>query len=84
MAIKNSRGKLTFNQPFEKLIPEQLDLNEIQILPITLSDLTNLIYLPFNHRDPFDRLIVAQAISSELPIVTRDSEFVNYPVELIW
>ena len=84
IAIKTSLGKLILGRPFEELIPEQLILNEIGILPIGLDDLSLVAKLPFHHRDPFDRLIIAQAMTKGLPIVSRDAEFARYPVELIW
>ncbi|MDV7390742.1 type II toxin-antitoxin system VapC family toxin, partial [Arthrospira platensis SPKY1] len=66
------------------LIPNQLDENDIRILPIALDHLTRLIDLPFHHRDPFDRLIIVQALSEELPVVTSDAIFSYYPVKRIW
>ena len=59
IAIKVSLGKLVLNKPFEKLFPEQLDFNRIGILDITVDNLIKLTTLPFHHRDPFDRLIIA-------------------------
>ena len=84
IAIKTSLGRLTLGRPFEELIPEQLILNRIEILPIGLDDLGEVVKLPFHHRDPFDRLIIAQAVRKELPIVGKDGEFAIYPVRLIW
>jgi PIN domain nuclease of toxin-antitoxin system len=54
IAIKVSLGKLTLHKPFAELIPEQLRINELQILPINLNDLISVTQLPFIHRDPFD------------------------------
>lgn len=84
IAIKVSIDKLTLGKPFEELIPEQLVLNQINVLVIGLDDLSLVAKLPFHHRDPFDRLIIAQAITGELPIIGKDLEFTLYPVELIW
>jgi PIN domain nuclease of toxin-antitoxin system len=84
IAIKASLGKLTLGKPFEQLIPEQLILSQIEVLPIGLDDLSEVVKLPFHHRDPFDRLIIAQAVKKGLPIVCKDPEFANYPVQLIW
>jgi PIN domain nuclease of toxin-antitoxin system len=72
------------HKPFEELIPEQLLSNEIKILSIKLDALSLLGSLPFHHRDPFDRLIIAQALTEKIPIISIDSEFELYPVELIW
>lgn len=60
IAIKMSTGKLTLTQPFEQFIPNQLTSNAIEIMPITVEHLAVLSALPFHHRDPFDRLIIAQ------------------------
>jgi PIN domain nuclease of toxin-antitoxin system len=84
IAIKASLGKLILTGPFSELIPEQLDLNEIRMLPIELGDLSVVADLPFHHSDPFDRLIVAQAVARRLPIVGNDQVFAKYPIELIW
>lgn len=84
IAIKTSLGRLTLGRPFEELIPEQLILNRIEVLPIGLDDLGEVVKLPFHHRDPFDRLIIAQAVRKGLPIVGKDGEFSMYPVRLIW
>jgi PIN domain nuclease of toxin-antitoxin system len=84
IAIKVSLGKLELLQPFNTLIPQQLDENDIAILPITLEHLSGLIDLSFHHRDPFDRLIIAQALTEEIPVISSDSAFSEYPVEIIW
>ena len=60
IAIKVSTGKMTLPKPFEIFIPEQLQQNEIAILPIEMDHLTYITTLAFHHRDPFDRLLIAQ------------------------
>ena len=84
IAIKVSLGKLTLTEPYETLIAEQLALNAINVLPIEFDDLIEVTRLPFHHRDPFDRLLVAQAIARGLPIVSRDSVLDDYPIERFW
>lgn len=83
IAIKTSIGKLTLRKPFNELIPEQLALNDIDLLPITLNDLSLVSTLPFHHRDPFDRMLIAQAITNKIPLVSHDANFTSYPVELL-
>ena len=56
----------------------------VQILPITIEALNRIATLPLHHRDPFDRLLIAQAIVEDIPIVSRDGAFSNYPVQIIW
>lgn len=84
MAIKISLGKLKLGQPFEKLIPQQLNRNGIEILDITLSHIAVVTSLPFHHHDPFDRLLVAQATSEKMPLVSRDTVLDAYPVTRMW
>ena len=84
IAIKASIGKLELLQSFDKLIPDQLNKNDIDTLPIELNHLSELIQLPFHHRDPFDRLIIAQGMIESMPVISSDPAFKMYPVELIW
>ncbi|MEM7133492.1 MAG: type II toxin-antitoxin system VapC family toxin [Chloroflexota bacterium] len=84
IAIKANLGKLTLAKPFDKLIPEQLRDNSIQLVNISLDDLNEQVILERHHRDPFDRSIIAQAISKNLPIVSRDPEFKKYDVRILW
>ena len=84
MAIKVSLGKLSLGQPFETLIPQQLSLNGIALLGITISHTAVVAKLPFHHRDPFDRLLTAQAIVEQMPIVSGDSSFDAYAVTRLW
>ena len=84
IAIKASLGKLRLKKPFRELIPRQLVGNEIGLLPIQLQHLIALTDLPFHHRDPFDRLLIAQAIAEDIPILSGDPAFRDYPVQVIW
>lgn len=84
MAIKVSRGRLTLPKRLEQFVPEQLGLNQFQLLPIDLNDVTRVTTLPFHHRDPFDRMLVAQALNDELTIVSADPVFRKYGVKRVW
>ena len=84
IAIKVSRNKLTLAKPIERLIPEQLGLNGFQLLQIDLDDVARVATLPFHHRDPFDRLLVAQALGEELTLVSADPVFRKYGVKRVW
>ena len=84
MAIKFSLGKLNLSQPFEEMFPAQLEGNSIEILGITTDHLKTVSTLPFHHRDPFDRLIIAQAQVEQLPIIGTDTTFDNYGVKREW
>jgi len=84
IAIKTSIGKLELLSPFDQLIPTQLEKNAIDVLPIEQDHISGIINLEFHHRDPFDRLIIAQGITEQIPIITSDGMFAKYPVEVIW
>ncbi len=84
IAIKTSLGKLELLSPFDQLIPSQLEKNSIATLSIELTHLTKTIDLEFHHRDPFDRLIIAQGITEKIPIITSDAVFAKYPVDILW
>lgn len=79
MNIKISIGKLTLaaNSPIQ-IVPK-----EIEILYPTLSDLKELSKLPLHHRDPFDRMIIAQAISNNFLLMSNDGNFEKYSIELV-
>jgi len=84
IAIKISIGKLELLQPFDQLIPQQIKENDIHVMLIELSHLTKILGLPFHHRDPFDRLIIAQALTEGLSVISPDIVFSKYSVKLIW
>ena len=84
MAIKISLGKLSVSQPFEIFIPEQLTANDMTLLPIAVEHTVALITLPFHHRDPFDRLLIAQSLVTSMPIVGADTAFDAYGVQRLW
>ncbi len=83
IAIKVGKGKLDLGIEFHEL-EEILDRLNIQILPISFGDLNVQRTLPFHHTDPFDRLIISQAINQNLVLMSADSVFSNYPVQNIW
>lgn len=84
MSIKQSLGKLKLAEPFESRLTQALHRNAIESLPIERSHLFRVSQLPFHHRDPFDRLIIATAMIENLPILTDDQRFAAYAVEVIW
>jgi PIN domain nuclease of toxin-antitoxin system len=84
IAIKVSRNRLTLAKPIDRLVPEQLGLNGFQLLPVDLDDVARVTALPFHHRDPFDRMLAAQALSDELTIVSADPVFRKYGVKRVW
>ncbi len=84
IAIKTSLGKLELLRSFDQLITTQLEENEVKVLPIELNHLSEVIKLPFHHRAPFDRIIIAQSMAEELPVITSDAAFQRYPISVIW
>jgi PIN domain nuclease of toxin-antitoxin system len=83
IAIKQGLGKLQLQRPFQDLEPALAQLN-IQILSITFSDTETYLSLPLHHRDPFDRILVAQAINRSLVLVSRDAHLDAYPIQRLW
>jgi PIN domain nuclease of toxin-antitoxin system len=84
IAIKHGNGKLTLDRPFAELIPEQLERQQIGVLTIELHHLVELVRLPQHHRDPFDRLIAAQAIAEGIPVISVDPALDAYGVQRLW
>jgi PIN domain nuclease of toxin-antitoxin system len=84
IAIKLSVGKLTLPQPYDIFIPQQLAHNDINVLPISIAHLVVVASLPFYHRDPFDRLLVAQAMIEQWPVVSADAHFDAYSIVRLW
>src|SRR5574341_1492716 len=80
IAVKISLGKLQLPQPFKEFIEKQLALNKIGVLSIEIKHLAGVSTLPMHHRDPFDRLLIAQAIVENIPIISADPAFDADPV----
>ncbi len=84
IAIKISIGKLILKIPLHELIPSECNKNGIRLLEISCEHALKVSTLPFHHRDPFDRLIIVQAIKEHLKIISTDSSFDLYNVTRIW
>ncbi len=84
IAIKISLNKYRLSQPYEEFIQKDIRGNGFIILPIEPKHTAALTSLPFHHRDPFDRLIIAQAMVEQIPVISSDSAFAAYPVIRIW
>lgn len=87
ISIKYSSGKLLLMEPYEVLIPRLLQINDIYILDISIEHISEVANLPFpdqNHRDPFDRLIIAQSKVEDIPVLSIDAKFDIYGVERLW
>lgn len=84
LVIKMSIGKIKFEKDLDDFIEVHVKGNNIDILKIELPHILRIANLPFHHRDPFDRLIIAQAIEDSLIILGSDSIFDKYKVNRIW
>lgn len=84
MAIKVSLGKLRLPTPIERFVPDHMAANGFRLLGIDLGDVARVATLPFHHRDPFDRLLAAQALDGDLAIVSADRIFRRYGVRRVW
>ncbi len=84
IAIKAGLGRLDAPRPLERFLQQQLEINGFTLLPIALEHAAAVRELPFHHRDPFDRLIAAQARGEEIPIVSGDPVFTKYGLARIW
>lgn len=84
MAIKARLGKLELPENLDQFIAEQLQQNAIAGLPIQMSHALHVYTLPPLHRDPFDRLLIAQSQLENMPILTIDPQIGRYDLEVIW
>jgi len=84
MQIKIGIGKMAFPVSLAQKVQQHLTMNQTNLLPITLEHIYQMSGLPLHHSDPFDRLLIAQAIEEGTPILSRDAQFSKYPVTVIW
>lgn len=84
VAIKVSLKKLDIGGPYQGFFPQHMLRNNFEWLPVTDDHLSALVALPFHHKDPFDRLIIAQAVVEQMPLVSSDAQFDAYPVRRLW
>ena len=84
IAIKSRLGKLKLPLDLQGFVAEQLRINAIQVLPIQMTHALHVFTLPDHHRDPFDRMLVAQSQSEQLPILTGDPQIARYAVTVMW
>jgi PIN domain nuclease of toxin-antitoxin system len=84
ICIKKSLGKISLMDGWFQTIQKEIQINTIQWLPIEMTHCAEVTELPFHHRDPFDRMLIAQAIVEEMKLLSRDSRLSDYAIELIW
>lgn len=76
--------KLSFDKPLKEFLPAQIAKNSMRLLDISIYHTLRTADLPFYHRDPFDRMIIAQSLSENLPVLSDDNAFDAYGIERVW
>jgi PIN domain nuclease of toxin-antitoxin system len=84
LAIKIRLGKYSLSEPLDVFMERELAINQFRVLPIEPRHVAPLTSLPFHHRDPFDRLIIAQALTEQILVVSADAVFDLYQVARLW
>jgi PIN domain nuclease of toxin-antitoxin system len=84
MQIKLQLGKLHLRLSLAEVIASQQQINDLQVLPVALNHIFALQSLPAHHKDPFDRLLIAQANTEEATLISHDPVFAHYPVKVLW
>jgi PIN domain nuclease of toxin-antitoxin system len=84
IVIKAQIGKIPLPRPTGPFVISKLALNGVQILQVTPDHVLRIESLPDYHRDPFDRMLIAQSLEEKLPLVTADRVFARYPMQVIW
>lgn len=84
IGIKFKAGKLNLPQPPEILIPQQMQVDGVSALSITLPHALQAATLPLHHKDPFDRMLIAQTQLETMTILTNDTAFNSYDVTILW
>ena len=84
IAIKVSSGKLSLGQELGEFLQTQIDENQMTLLPVSISHSAEVATMSFHHKDPFDRLLVAQSLVEEVPIISNEVIFDKYGVKRLW
>jgi PIN domain nuclease of toxin-antitoxin system len=84
ISVRYRLGRLGLLRAPERLVPHHLTLNGFDVLPVTLAHALGVGQLPLHHRDPFDRMLIAQSVIEKLPLITRDPAFSACDVEVLW
>jgi PIN domain nuclease of toxin-antitoxin system len=84
IAIKEQIGRLSLGMPFPRFLEEHVVGTQLSLVPVELSHLLEYSALPLHHRDPFDRLLVSQALAEGIGVLTSDPSFAMYGVSTSW
>ena len=82
--IKFKSGKLKLGKPIDEILDEQISVNDLEILALEREHAVNVVTLPPAHKDPFDRMLISQAMVEDMTIVTADKRLRDYDVKLLW
>ena len=84
ISLKTKKGRLILPKPPDKYVSNSIHEYQFTVLPIHISHALQVFHLPDYHQDPFDRLLVAQSLLEDLPIITKDSQIKRYEIDTIW
>lgn len=84
IAIKSADARLDLPEPAQTYVPDRIAANRFRELQVTVAHAVRVADLPAIHRDPFDRLLVAQAQAEVIPIVSGDPAITQYDVDVVW
>ena len=84
LQIKINLGKFDFGEPLEVAVAHEFEQNRIELLPVEPKHIFNLSQLPRHHGDPFDRMLISQALVEDMMIVTADRKISDYNVKCLW
>ena len=84
LQIKINLGKFDFGDFLSEVIADEFSENSMELLPIQNEHIYNLVNLPLHHRDPFDRLLISQAMVEDMTVVTIDPKFSEYGIKVLW
>jgi PIN domain nuclease of toxin-antitoxin system len=84
VAIKISIGKYSLLEPYQPFVEREIATNGYRVLPIEVPHTAALLTMPFHHRDPFDRILIAQAQVENVSLISVDPAFDPYPITRIW
>lgn len=84
MRIKSNLGKLDFTRPLDELVENQRAINQMEIIPVRLPHVLALEKFPLHHKDPFVRLLIAQASIEDAALLSKDAMIAKYQIEVIW
>jgi len=84
ICIKKSLGKISLKNEWVETVQDEMEINAIRWLPIEMPHCAEVTKLPFHHRDPFDRMLIAQVITENMQLLSRDNRLSAYAIERIW